>query len=202
MTVDEILAKLEATFEQEGVCFEVLGSQDQRLLVRARRTGPGTPVAFLVKALEGTLRRYHESLREVELVEYDPGEGSSIPEVPSPEFDKVLKHRAAPSKLSLPEAPGLDLRGCDRAQAIKALEQAHKIWSRQGIERFKVRGLKEDPVFRAVEKWRTFYEEAEATELEADGDTLRVVLKGASVGEFPREETLWFPARVMLMGSE
>ena len=85
---------------------------------------------------------------------------------------------------------------------IGALEQAHKIWSRQGIERFKVRGLKEDPVFRAVEKWRTFYEEAEATELEADGDTLRVVLKGASVGEFPREETLWFPARLMLMGSE
>lgn len=199
MTVEEILARLQATFAQEGVQFEALGSEGQRLLVRARRSGPGTPVAFLVKALEGTLRRYHESLREVELVEYDPGEGSATPEVPSQEFDKVLKHKAAPSKLNLPEVPGLDLRGCDRAQAVTALEQAHKIWSRQGVERFKVRGLKEDPVKRAVEKWRTFYELAETTELEADGDTLRVVLKGAHSREFPSEETLWFPARLMLM---
>ncbi|MBX3167878.1 MAG: hypothetical protein KF760_10720 [Candidatus Eremiobacteraeota bacterium] len=201
MTVDEILARLEATFEQEGVRFEALGSQEHRLLVRAQRTGPGTPVAFLVKALEGTLRRYHEHLREVELVEYDPGEGNPTPEVPSQEFDKVLKHKAAPSKLNLPEVPGLDLRGCDRAQAVKALEQAHKIWSRHGVERFKIRGLKEDAVRKAVEKWRTFYEEAETTELESDGDTLRVVLKGARAGEFPAEEMLWFPARLMLMGS-
>ncbi len=198
MSVEEILAKLEATFQQEGVRFEVLGSEDHRLLVRAQRIGPGTPVAFLVKALEGTLRRYHEHLREVELVEYDPGEGSSTPEVPSEEFDKVLKHKAAPGKMNLPEVPGLDLRGCDRAQAITALEQAHKIWSRQGVERFKIRGLKEDPVRRAVEKWRTFYEEAESTELEADGDSLRVVLKGARSHEFPLEDTLWFPARLML----
>lgn len=200
MTVEEILAKLRATFEQEGVRFEALGSEDHRLLVRAQRTGPGTPVAFLVKALEGTLRRYHEHLTEVELVEYDPGEGSATPEVPSQEFDKVLKHKAAPGKLNLPEAPGLDLRGCDRAQAVTALEQAHKIWSRQGVERFKVRGLREEPVLRAVEKWRTFYGQAEATELEPDGDTLRVVLKGARSQEFPAEETLWFPARLMLTG--
>ena len=201
MTVEEILAKLEATFEQEGVRFEALGSEDTRLLVRARRTGPGTPVAFLVKALEGTLRRYHENLREVELVEYDPGEGSSTPEVPSQEFEKVLKHKASSSPLGLPEVPGLDLRGCDRAQAVTALEQAFKLWSRQGVERFKVRGLKEDPVLRAVEKWRAFYEQAESIELEADGDTMRIVLKGARAGEFPEQQMLWFPARLMLMGS-
>lgn len=201
MTVEEILDKLATTFEQEGVRFEALGSEQQRLLVRARRTGPGTPVAFLVKALEGTLRRYHQHLREVELVEYDPGEGSSTPEVPSQEFEKVLKHKAAPGKLSLPEVPGLDLRGCDRAQAVTALEQAFKLWSRQGVERFKVRGLSEDSVLRAVEKWRTFYDQAEDAELEADGDTMRIVLKGASSRSFPEQETLWFPARLMLMGS-
>lgn len=46
----------------------MMGREDHRLLVRARRTGPGTPVAFLVKALEGTLRRYHPDLTEVELL--------------------------------------------------------------------------------------------------------------------------------------
>ncbi len=199
MTEEEILNKLKSTFLQEGVEFEVLGRESQRLLVRARRTGPGVPVAFLVKALEGTLRKYHESLREVELVEYDPGEGTATPKEPSPEFDKVLKHHASANKvIKLPEAPGLDLRGCDRAQAVKALEQAHKMWSRQGVRRFKIRGLSEDPVKRAVDKWLSFYEEAESAHPEIDPDVLRVTLKEAIPGPFPEEETLWFPARLML----
>ncbi|MBS2039921.1 hypothetical protein JST97_33355 [bacterium] len=201
MTVEEILARLETTFQQEGVHFESLGTDGERLLVRAKRNGPGTPVAFLVKALEGTLRRYHASLREVELVEYDPGEGSATPETPSQEFDKVLKHKAAPSKLNLPEVPGLDLSGCDRAQAVSALEQAHKMWSRQGVDRFKLRGLSQDPVARAFEKWRTFYDATQSTQLESDGDTMRVVLKDARSTEFTDQDTLWFPARLMLMGS-
>jgi hypothetical protein len=199
MTETEILNKLESVFAQEGVRFEVVGREDHRLLVRAQRTGPGTPVAFLVKALEGTLRRYHPDLREVELIEYDPGEGSPTPENPSPEFDKVLKHKAGSSKLNFPEAPGLDLRGSDRAQAVKALEQAQKMWSRQGVERFRVRGINEDPVRRAVEKWLTFYELAQSHQLEEGGEVMRIVLKGASERDFPSTETLWFPARLMLM---
>lgn len=202
MTVDEILSKLDTTFQQEGVHFESLGSEGHRLLVRAKRSGPGTPVAFLVKALEGTLRRYHEQLREVELVEYDPGEGHTPPpETPSQEFDKVFKHRGHSSKLNLPQVPGLDLRGCDRAQAIIALEQAHKMWLRQELDRFKIRGLSEDAVARAVQKWVTFYAACEHTELEADQDTMRVVLKDARSREFPDEDTLWFPARLMLIES-
>ena len=197
MTPDQILHKLEPVFAQEGVAFEILGSEQQRLLVRARRTGPGAPIAFLVKALEGTLKRYHESLQEVELVEYDPGQGSATPEKPSPTFDKVMKHQAPAARLSLPEAPGLDLRGCDRAQAVRALEQAHKMWSRQGTQRFKVRGLSEEPVQRAFEKWRGFYDQVESVEQE-DEDVARVTLRGAS-GAFPEEETLWFPSRLMLI---
>lgn len=198
MTEDEILGKLEETFAREGVRFEALGSKEERLLVRARRTGPGVPIAFLVKALEGTLKRYHATLREVELVEYDPGEGHSTPEQPSETFEKVLKHQAPPTKMSLPDAPGLDLRGCDRAQAVQALEQAHKMWSRQGVLRFKVRGIQEEAVARAWEKWRGFYGLVKAAVPE-DEDTLRVTLEGAAESEFPAAETLWFPARLMLI---
>lgn len=197
MTPEQILEKLEPVFAQEGVTFELLGSENERLLVRARRSGPGVPIAFLVKALEGTLKRYHSSIQEVELVEYDPGEGRATPEKPSETFDKVLKHQAASTRLALPEAPGLDLRGCDRAQAVRALEQAHKMWSRQGTRRFKVRGLSEEPVQRAFDKWRSFYAEAERVEEESP-DVLRITLKDA-MGSFPEEETLWFPARLMLI---
>jgi hypothetical protein len=198
MNEHEILQKLEGTFAQEGARFEVLGSKEQRLLVRACRIGPGVPIAFLVKALEGTLRRYHPELREVELVEYDPGEGHATPDKPSETFEKVLKHQSAAMKMSLPEAPGLDLKGCDRIQAVQALEQAHKMWSRQGVHHFKVRGLKEEQVARAFEKWRSFYGEVAGTENE-DEDTLRVTLQGAPEGEFPTEATMWFPARLMLI---
>lgn len=203
MTEEEILSRLQGTFAQEGVELEVLGRQQERLLVRARRFGPGTPVAFLVKALEGTLRRYHDSLREVELVEYDPGEGPSTPQSPSPEFDKVLKHRAATSlQARLPEVPGLDLRGCDRAQAARALETAHKMWTRQGVGCLRIRGYGQDAVARAVHKWLSFYGAARATEVEEEGDVLRVVLTEAPQTLPSLEETLWFPARLMLLEAE
>ena len=198
MTALEIVARLEAVFSQEGVSLEVLGEADERLLVRARRTGPGTPIAFLMKALEGTLRRYHEKLREVELVEYDPGEGSATPDKPSPEFEKVLKHRSPPAQLKLPEVPGLDLTDCDRRQAAQALEKAHKMWSQQGVQRFRIRGLRQEAVRKAVEKWISFYAASESHQAEPDGDIWQVVLKGATLREFPAEETLWFPARLML----
>lgn len=203
MTETEILERLAGTFRQEGVEFDVLGRDGLRLLVRARRSGPGVPVAFLVKALEGTLKRYHPELREVELVEYDPGEGSSTPEQSSPEFDKVLKHRANAAALtSLPQAPGLVLSGCDRAQAIQAVEQAHKMWARQGVHYFKIRGYSEEAVQRAVDKWLSFYGHARSWEREDDPDILRITLKSAPQGEFPESEVLWFPSRLMLIQSD
>jgi hypothetical protein len=199
VTAAEIWARLEPVFLQEGVTLELLGESDERLFVRARRTGPGTPVAFLVKALEGTLRRYHEKLREVELVEYDPGEGPATPEQPSPEFEKVLKHRPPSQQLALPDIPGLDLRECDRRQAAQALEKAHKMWAAQGVERFRVRGLSQDPVRRAVEKWLSFYAAAEKVGEEESGDCWCLLVHGAHQRDFPSQDTLWFPARLMLL---
>lgn len=200
MTEVEILSKLEGVFAQEGLVFEILGREDQRLLVRARRTGPGAPVAFMVKALEGTLRHYHTELREVELVEYDPGEGKATPESPSPELDKIFKHQSPLPKMRLPEVPGLDLRGTDRTQAMRALEQAQKMWSRQGIQRFKVMGLGEDAPRRALDKWLSFFELAQSVQWMAGGDVACIALKGSESEEFPEEETMWFPARLMLIG--
>lgn len=199
MTAPEILEKLEATFRQEGVGFEVLGQEGERLLVRARRHAPGAPVAFLVKALEGTLKRYHDTLREVELVEYDPGEGSATPAEPSSNFAPVTGHRSTGS-FAMPEEPGLDLRGSSRAEAVRALEAAHKLWSRQGVKRFRVRGLEEDAVRRAAAKWASFYE---MDAVAGADDTLRVRLaEAAPEAAAADDEILWFPARLMLVSGE
>lgn len=200
MTEVEILQRLHPIFAQEGLEVELLGQRDQCLLVRARRTRPGTPVAFLMKALEGTLRRYHESLREVELAEYDPGEDLGPPPAPSPEFEKVLKHRAASGgALRLPPRPGLDLSGCDRAQAARALEQAHKLWSDQ-IARFWVKGCSQEPVKRALDKWQSFYQAAQSVHLQ--DDVAEVVLDAGPPAPPQEEPILWFPARLMLIGDQ
>ena len=198
MTEVEILDRLAPVFAQEGLEVEMMGSREHCLLIRARRTRAGAPVAFLVKALEGTLRRYHETLREVELSEYDPGEDLGPAPAPSPELEKVLKHRAHSGAARLPARPGLDLSGCDRAQAARALEQAHKMWSGQ-VPRFWVKGCKEDAVLRAVQKWHHFQGLSLAWE-GSGADVAEVVLDPGAPAPEGEEEVFWFPARLMLLG--
>ena len=201
MTTAEILAKLEPTLAHEGVVVEVLRESEENLHIRAKRIAPGVPVAFLVKAIAGTLRRYHENLREVVLEEYDPGENIPVPEEVSPEFDKVLKHR--PSAVSTPQSQewmGLDLRGSDRAHAVRALETAHRIWSAQSLDRFLVRGLDEDPVERAWLKWSTFYDHVKSSHPGPGPGELVIHLENVCSDQACLEgrSILWMPGRILV----
>ena len=202
MTTAEILAKLEGTLSQEGVKVEALRESGENLYIRAQRVAPGVPVAFLVKAIAGTLRRYHETLREVVLEEYDPGEGIPTPQEPSPEFQKVLNHKPQGAPGRLQDIPGLDLRGLDRAEAVRALETAHRIWSAQGHTFFLVRGIEEDPVGRAWDKWWHHYDLVRSSLPEnVDGvQALAVTLKTADKSGTAHGRTvMWMPARVLLV---
>lgn len=202
MTTSEILTKLEGTLSQEGVRVEALRENGENLYIRAQRVSPGVPVAFLVKAIAGTLRRYHETLREVILEEYDPGEGIPTPQEPSPEFQKVLNHKPQGGPGRVHDIPGLDLRGLERAEAVRALETAHRIWSGQGHHFFLLRGTDEDAVGRAWEKWKHHYELVSSSTAETiDGiEALVVTLKTADKPATAQgRSVLWMPARVLLV---
>ena len=205
MTTSEIFAKLQPTLQREGVDIEVLRESGENLHVRARRVSPGVPVAFLVKAIAGTLRRYHDTLREVVLDDYDPGEGiGPASRGSSPEFEKVLQHRPPVVAARGNEWMGLDLSGCTRADAVKALENAHRIWSDQGRERFLVRGLGENSAHRAWEKWRHFYGFVRSTHVSVAQAGALVVHLGQECTDPECLATLpimWMPAQIMVPDS-
>ena len=75
MTPEEIVEKLRPTLRQEGLEVDFLGREGAIVNIRAKRVSPGVPVAFLVKAIAGTFRRYLPEIEDVCLAEYDPGEG-------------------------------------------------------------------------------------------------------------------------------
>jgi hypothetical protein len=195
----EIIERLRPTLEKEGVKLDVLRVNGDQLEVRARRTAPGVPIAFLVKAIEGTFKRYHSEIKEVLLLEYDPGENLGKP-ARNPEFDKVLH---ANTKVDAPVPVGwlgLDLTGLDRASAVRALEQAHRVFTGRSSHEFLVRGLRAPEVRAAFDKWQSFYQLARQVHACSD-DVVAVYLDESERGFQPEDETLWMPGRILLVES-
>ena len=156
MTPEEIVEKLRPTLRQEGLEVDFLGREGAIVNIRAKRVSPGVPVAFLVKAIAGTFRRYLPEIEDVCLAEYDPGEG--IGTSPSKTFQAVLSHRPPVSSLILAGLPVADLSGLSRRDAVRALEGFVKMWaSRSPV--VAVAGLSEDAPRRAAQKWAEVYRE-------------------------------------------
>lgn len=149
----EVLDRLRPACEQEGLEVEIVGIDGNILNIRARRTGAGVPVAFLVRAIAGTFHRYYPDIEDVCLQEYDPGQQELRS---SPEFDKVFKHRP-PAPLPPPRGtPGVDLSGLDRAEAVRAIEAFVGLWASR-VSQVKLAGLDQDAPLRAARKWAHVY---------------------------------------------
>lgn len=154
MKAPDIIEKLRPKLREEGLEVDFIDRQGKIVNIRARRVAPGVPVAFLVKAIAGTYRRYMPEIEDVCLAEYDPGE--SIGTAPSETFEPVFKHKPLSPALELAGLPVLDLSGLDRKQAVIALENFYKVWSKKA-PLVGVVGLQEDAPRRAVEKWASVY---------------------------------------------
>jgi hypothetical protein len=154
VTAPEIIDKLRPKLREEGLEVDFLGREGPVVNIRAKRVAPGVPVAFLVKAIAGTYRRYLPEVEDVCLAEYDPGE--SIGTAPSETFEPVFQHKPVAASLGLVGLPVIDLSGLDRRQAVQALESFYKVWSKKspivGVE-----GLTEDAPLRAMKKWASVY---------------------------------------------
>jgi hypothetical protein len=175
MSPEEIIDKLHPTLRQEGLEVDFLGREGDIVNIRARRVGPGVPVAFLIKAIAGTFRRYLPDVADVCLVEYDPGEG--IETAPSDTFAPVFAHRPAVSSLALAGLPVVDLSGLNRRNAVKAIEGFLKIWgSRSPL--VALAGLEEDAPRRAARKWLSLYGDDYREVLEIDRDRWEIRLGG------------------------
>lgn len=152
----EILEKLRPATEQEGLEVEFLGISGNTLELKARRRQPGAPTAFVIKAIEGTFRRYLPEIAAVRLVDYEPGTPAKAP--PAQETGFAPLFRPGP-KAPMPAPrgiPGVDLHGLDRADAVRALEAFMDVWGPR-VDRVKLVGLEEDAPRRAAEKYLHVY---------------------------------------------
>jgi hypothetical protein len=154
VTPREVIDKLYPTLLQEGLEVDFLSQEGSLVNIRARRVGAGVPVAFLVKAIAGTYRRYLPDVKDVCLAEYDPG--VDIPIAPSETFEVVFKHSAAVHALLLGGLPVVDLAGLGRRDAIQAIEGCVSVWGgRSPI--VAIQGLTEDAPLAAAKKWSAVY---------------------------------------------
>lgn len=184
----DIVQRLKPVLDEQGLELEVTGAEGGTVLLRGRRVGRGAPVAFMVKAVEGTFRRYLADFQDVRLEGFE-----DLP--PTPE--------AAPAGPGFRGVPGVDLAGADRAEAARALETFATLVRRRGADRFKVRGLGEDAPHRAAEKWRDLYREEVAAVHPEEGQADSWVVHLGDPCQDPAccsgqdEEIL--PARVLLV---
>lgn len=149
MTPEAILERLAPSLAEQGIEVTLTGSEGGVVRIEARRTGPGWPLAFLSRALEGTFKRYLPGFRGLLLEGYVPlegrtpgGGGPPAPPEAGPPFQGI---------------PGVDLGGLDRSRAARSLESFVALALRKGARVVKVRGLDHEPAHRAAEKWADLY---------------------------------------------
>jgi hypothetical protein len=173
MKPEEIIDKLAPTLRQEGLEVDFLGLEGPVVNLRARRVGPGVPVAFLIKAIAGTFKRYLPEVQDVCLVEYDPGVG--IETAPSDTFAPVFAHRSPVNSLPLAGLPVADLSGLNRRDAVKAIEGFLKVWgSRSPV--LALQGLAQDAPRRAARKWAEVYRDDYGELVEISPDRWEILL--------------------------
>lgn len=203
MKPEEIIEKLRPFFEQEGgLEIDFLGLDQGVVNIRARRVAPGAPVAFVVKAMAGTFRRYLPEFQDVCLVEYDPGEG--IGTKPSPTLAPVFAHRPAGTAIAVKGVPVADLSGLTRRDAVRAIEGFFKIWSSRA-PLLGLQGLQEDAPRRAAAKWAEVYRQDYRELLEINPDRWEILAANGSpdaIAEFRSQGDEIMPGRIFLTSEE
>ncbi|MCA9777469.1 MAG: hypothetical protein KC800_12150 [Candidatus Eremiobacteraeota bacterium] len=202
MTAPEIIDKLKPKLREEGLEVDFLGREGAIVNIRAKRVAPGVPVAFLVKAIAGTYRRYLPEIEDVCLAEYDPGE--AIGTAPSETFEPVFQHKPVAAGLHLQGLPVIDLSGLDRRQAVQALENFFRVWSQKspvlGVE-----GLHQDAPLRAMKKWASVYrDDYSETQVVSDGRWNILIAAGTdeSVKKMLTQSDERMPGKIFILLAE
>ena len=141
-TADEIIKKLENILSDEGLKITAFAFRDgsKEFHISIRRFAPGLPAAFMVKGLQGTLRRYLDKEIDVVLDDYEaPPESELRPSHSSEELKQAILNGPAGS-LRFENTPLLrfSAQDTDRRAAAEALENFVRIVKRRGLEAFGV----------------------------------------------------------------
>lgn len=141
-TADEIIKKLENILSDEGLKITAFAFQDgsKEFHISMKRFAPGLPAAFMVKGLQGTLRRYLDNKIDVVLDDYEAlPESERQPSHSSEELRQAILNGPAGS-LRFENTPLLKFsaQNTDRRAAAEALENFVRLIKRRGLEVFGV----------------------------------------------------------------
>lgn len=202
MNAKEIIEKLRPTLRQEGLEIDFMGLEGSVVNLRAKRVAPGVPVAFLIKAIAGTFKRYLPEVEDVCLTEYDPGD--SIATAPSETFAPVFSHKPPVASFPLNGLPVVDLGGLNRKEAILAIEGFVKIWGPRSPA-LALQGLSEDAPGRAARKWADVYREDYHELITDDDNRWEIALASGLNDEIQRLKSQGdevMPGRIFLTSEE
>ena len=201
MTASEIIEKLKPSLKSEGLEVNFVKQEGSTVHVRAKRITAGVPVAFLMKAIEGTYRRYLPEVEDVLLTEYDSG-GQSGHEK-SELFQPVFEHKPVLQAFALQEQPAVDLRGLDRRVSVRIIERFVDMWKEKSPQ-VELVGVDEDAPSRAFKKWLAVYEDLFQEVQYPSEDTARIIFDPvrATSEEFTSLKRELMPAKVLMTSEE
>ena len=207
-TPEEILKKLEKTFDHEGVRLVSfhLDDSSKRVYVNLERFAPGLPTAFLVKGLQGTFRRYWDRQTEVILEHYQvlPEASETISHSSEQLKQDLLKGASHTPALAFKGIPCLDMRGASAKEAVSCLEVFINMVTRQSLK-FCQLYLDNQNSRRVVRQWAAI-NDAKLSCLSEKEELWRLQFAQSSEKEldkqpeFSKQEVL--PYRVLLLGSD
>lgn len=147
----QILDKLQVIFNDEGLEVVLLSCDSDSVHLKITRVAEGMPTAIIVKAIEGTFKRYHPTITKVVLDEYvkEIPEGAPTVTGVSAPFAKLFKNQPA---LQFRGLPGLDLKGADKHQTAQAIEVFVNMLDSQNGVIFRLRNLSPDAM-SVIRQW-------------------------------------------------
>lgn len=185
-----ILKKLEPAAKLEGLKVLFAGIEENTLHLKVHRIGEGIPVAFFIKALEGTFRKYLPQLSGIALVEYQK---NGFEAKQSQEFQKVYLHQPPRVKIQPKGLPSTDVSTLNQAQTVQIFETLSHMWQDQSPW-FLVTGLNHPPALDGAKKWE-FHFPNDYLKIQKEQDQWLVYLTEAPPPDLPIES---IPAKLLL----
>ncbi len=196
LTSLEIIKEIQPILQQENMELTILGESNDLVKIGIHRTGPGSPVAFMVKAIEGTFKKYHSSINKVELASYEPNDHAAIA---SDLTEKILHPETSGVAMKVQGNPILDLSDQNQKDSLSALEAFLRMWS-QSVSILGVAGISETGPSNAIKKWSTHFEKAYDTIIPdpENSNLVWITLNDTTVLEDRLKDNEVFPAKAYL----
>lgn len=187
-TADEIIKKLENILSDEGLKITAFAFRDgsKEFHISMKRFAPGLPAAFMVKGLQGTLRRYLDNKIDVVLDDYEAlPESERQPSHSSEELRQAVLNGPAGS-LRFENTPLLKFsaQNTDRRAAAEALENFVRLIKRRGLEAFGVECPSEASL-KVLKQWCAI--NGASLRKKADSENI-FIIRRETVGESDKED--------------